>query len=106
MGLAREVTENDRAQVSFSLPRCLTYWNLVLSVKGVLPEQSIVESGQSKVSVVKRAKSNIIYPCYVRAERPEKGKKNLTFFLHSSANVLVVVVLVSYSVCAAIYKGL
>lgn len=85
MGLAREVTENDRDQVSFSLPRCLTYWNLVLSVKGVLPEQSIVKSGQSRVSVVKRGKTNIIDHCYVRAR---KEKKNLTFFLHSSMNVL------------------
>lgn len=62
MALDREATQNDRAQVSFSpsLSRCFTYWNLFLSAKGILPEQSGVESGQNKASVVRIDKANIL----------------------------------------------
>lgn len=55
VSLDGEATEIGTVQVSFPLPlsRCLTYWNLLLSAKNILPEQGIVQSGQSKVSVVR-----------------------------------------------------
>lgn len=60
VSLEGEETEIGRVQVSFPLPlsRCLTYWNLLLSAKNILPEQGIVQSGQSKVSVVRVNKTS------------------------------------------------
>jgi hypothetical protein len=37
-----------------------------------------VEPGHSKVIVVKVDKTNLIDYCYVRTERPEKGKKKIS----------------------------
>lgn len=107
VGLDGEATENGRARVSF-LPsftlQSLTYCNLVLSAEGILPEQSIVASGHSKVSVVRVDKTNIVYYYYVGAKGLKRN--NLTLFLHYSMNVLVVEVLIFSSVCAIVYKGL
>lgn len=76
VALDREATQNDRAQVSFSPPlsRCFTYWNLFLSAKGILPEQSGVESGQNKASVVRIDKANILL--LRESWKAWKGKKS------------------------------
>lgn len=78
--------------------------NLFLSAKGILHEQSIVESGQSKVSVAGEDKTNVLL--LRESWKAWKGKISLSSSTPPWMCLWLVLLLVFYSLCAVIYKGL
>lgn len=103
VGLDREAPEDGRAPVSFSPPlsRCFIYWNNSWVLKVFYLNRVLSKQARARLLWFEWTK-----PMWHITVMWELKRKNHTFFLHSSVNVLVVeVVLVFYSLCAVIYKG-